>query len=375
VQRSSEIEQTNKATATRFIQAFNTDDWDTVREAVASNYVFHHPLGGTVQAGPEGMVSAWSGFKASLPDSWHPIPVMIAEGDYISVLLPTYGHFTGEPYHGFPPTGKWLEYGMVNMTRLEEGKIVEMWFGMDSLAEMQQMGVAPSAPPRDLNETEKANIELFQQTVNTQNREYDNVAAFDDAVIALGPPQYGENTSMRKVEIYRFANSSPTLVYTYEFITNPPYSGNPSVDTEASRTVVERWLNDVLIGHNLNALDAIASPNILVHPTAMPCEANHYSIIGVKQWLAQQWNAFPDLTISDYFTIAQGDIVAARWIARGTSQGNFLILPPTGNTIEYTGVSIYRIEDSKIAEIWETRNTLGIMRQLNPEMGGGHHHH
>jgi predicted SnoaL-like aldol condensation-catalyzing enzyme len=73
MQRSSEIEQTNKANATRFIQAFNTDDWDTVREVVASNYVFHHPVGGTVQAGQEGMVSAWSGFKTSLPDSWHPI--------------------------------------------------------------------------------------------------------------------------------------------------------------------------------------------------------------------------------------------------------------------------------------------------------------
>ena len=63
--------ETNKATATRFIEAFNTADWDTVREVVAPNYVFHHPVGGTVQAGPEGMVAAWSDFKAALPDAWH----------------------------------------------------------------------------------------------------------------------------------------------------------------------------------------------------------------------------------------------------------------------------------------------------------------
>ena len=375
MERPSAIEQTNKATAIRFIQAFNNDDWKAVREVVASNYVFHHPIGGTVQAGPEGMVSAWSGFKAALPDSWHPIPVMITEGDYVTVLLPTYGHFTGEPYHGFPPTGKWVEYGMVNMVRLEEGKLAEMWFGMDSLAEMQQMGVAPSAEPRKPSLTEKANIEAFQRNVNTQNREYDNVAAFDDAVVALGPPQHGEATTTRRVEIYRFAEGSPTLLYAYEFMTNPPYSGDPSVDTEASRTVAERWINDVLIGHKLNALDAITSPSILVHRTAMPCEASHYGISGVKQWLGDQWSAFPDLTIADYFSTARGDIVAARWAARGTSQGNFLILPPTGKTVEYTGVSMYRIEDGKIAEIWETRNTLGIMRQLNPEMGGEHHKH
>jgi predicted SnoaL-like aldol condensation-catalyzing enzyme len=134
-----------KEIATRFIHAFNTDDWDTVREVVAPNYTFHHPIGGTVQAGPEGMVGVWADFKASLPDSWHPIPVMITEGDFLAVLLPTYGHFTGKPYHGAPPTNRWLEYGMVNIVRFENDKIAENWFGMDPLAEQQQMGAIPSS--------------------------------------------------------------------------------------------------------------------------------------------------------------------------------------------------------------------------------------
>jgi len=374
VQGPKEIEGKNKMTATRFIEAFNTDDWDTVRDVVAPDYVFHHPLGGTVQAGPEGMVVAWSIFKAALPDSWHPIPVMIAEGDYVAVLLPTYGNFT-EPHDGIPPTGKWLEYGMVNIVRLENGKIAEMWFGMDSLVEMQQMGVAPSLPPRELSKTEKANIELFQQTVNRQIEQYDNLTAFNDVVIALGPPQYIEDTATRRVEIYRVTNGSLALVRTHQFTTNPPYSGDPSVDTEASRALVERWFNETLIGHDLKSLDMIALPEILIHQTAMPCEASFYGINGVKQWLGEQWRSFPDLAITDYFTLAQGDIVAAHWTARGTSEGNFLILPPTGKTVEYTGVSMYRIEEGRIAEIWETRNTLGIMQQLNPEMGGGQQHY
>ena len=46
---NTEIEK-NKEIATRFIRAFNTDDWDTVREVVAPNYTFHHPIGGMVQA-------------------------------------------------------------------------------------------------------------------------------------------------------------------------------------------------------------------------------------------------------------------------------------------------------------------------------------
>ncbi len=141
-----------------------------------------------------------------------------------------------------------------------------------------------------------------------------------------------------------------------------------------SRAVVDRWFDEVLSDHDLAALAEVASPNILVHPTAMPCEAGYYATSGVEQWLGEQWSAFPDLRVVDDFSVASGDIVAARWHARGTSQGDFLGVAPTGRSLDYTGLSMYRIEDGRIAEIWETRNTLGILHQLDPRIGGGHHH-
>jgi predicted SnoaL-like aldol condensation-catalyzing enzyme len=39
--------------------------------------------------------------------------------------------------------------------------------------------------------------------------------------------------------------------------------------------------------------------------------------------------------------------------------------------VEYTGVSMYRIEDGKIAEIWDTRNTLGIHASSSTRPRGG----
>jgi hypothetical protein len=47
----------------------------------------------------------------------------------------------------------------------------------------------------------KANVELFQQTLNTTGLEFDNLTAFGDVVVALGPPQHAEDTATRKVEI------------------------------------------------------------------------------------------------------------------------------------------------------------------------------
>jgi predicted ester cyclase len=218
-------QEINRAAAARFIEVFNSDAWDVLRDVVASEFVLHHPMGGTMQLGPEGMKAVWSHFKAALPDAWHPIPVMITEGDYLANLLPTYGNFTGDPHQGIPPTGEWLEYGMVNIVRLEDGRLVEGWFGMDPLVEMQQMGAVPASPPRQLSPTETANVELFETTVNTSGLEYDNVTAFGDVVVALGPPQYAEDTKVRSLEIYSLVDGALSLVRSHEFPTIPAFAG------------------------------------------------------------------------------------------------------------------------------------------------------
>lgn len=370
---SIDVREANKATAVRFIHGFNENDWDAVREVVAPGFVFHHPLGGTVEAGPEGMVSTWAGFKVLSPDSWHPIPVMIAEGDDVAVLLPTYGTFTGQGEHAPPPTGGRLDYGMVNMVRFEHGQLAEMWFGMDSLVEMQQMGVAPRPPLPELGAAAQANLTAFHNILSAAGT--DNVAAFDDAIVAMGPPQADRATASRRVDIYRFDDKTPTQVYEHVMVTNPSYGGDLGVDANASRAAVERWIDEVVNAHDAGVIDALVTPHLLIHPTAMPCEAAFFGTSGATAWLEEQWNAFPDLTLTDLHSVACGDIVAVRWTARATSKGQFMGVTPTGDIVEFTGVTMYRIEDGSLAEIWDTRNTLGILHQLNPHLGAHGHHH
>lgn len=359
----------------RFIEVFNTDTWDDLARVVAPEFVLHHPMGGTMQLGPGGMGQVWAHFKAALPDAWHPIPVMICEGSYVAVLLPTYGHFTGAPHQGITPTGAWLEYGMVNIVRLENGRLAEGWFGMDPLVELQQMGAAPTPPPRTLSAAERANVDLFLRTLDASAPEFDNLTAFGDVVVAFRPPQHASDTKVRAVEIHRVGHGKMSAVRSHEFATVPPYAGASSVDTEASRSLVTRFIDTVLNGRDMEALAEIASPDILIHPTAMPCEAGFYGVDGVGRWLEASWEAFADLVVADYATVAHGDIVAVRWTARGTSTGDFLTLPATGGTIEFTGVSMYRVEDGGIAEIWDTRNTLGILQQLQPDLVAAGQHH
>lgn len=359
---------TNLAAATRFIDVFNTDSWDTLSEVVTHDFTLHHPMGGTKQLGPEGMAQVWGHFKAALPDSWHPIPVMITEGDYLANLLPTYGTFDGEPHHGIPPTGRRLEYGMVNIVRFEDAKLAEAWFGMDPLVELQQMGAAPTPPDRKLTPFERENIDRFRETVPPGAR-FDKVTAIGETVIALGPPQFLPETRTRELDIFEVFDGKLRRIYHHDMTIDPPYTGNPTADTEVTKLVAKRYFEEVLAGHELEALAMLASPDILIHPTGMPCEATHYGLKGAARWLTETWSAFPDLVVEDVHSVASGDILAVRWSARGTSKGAFLHLPPTDAVVEFTGVSMYRVEDGLIAEIWETCDTFGIMRQLNPELG------
>ena len=49
---------------------------------------------------------------------------------------------------------------------------------------------------------------------------------------------------------------------------------------------------------------------------------------------------------------------------RGTHLGAFQGMPPTGKQVTYTGILIYRIVDSKIAEQWTEFDLLGFLRRL-----------
>jgi len=90
-----------------------------------------------------------------------------------------------------------------------------------------------------------------------------------------------------------------------------------------------------------------------------------------RQEAADFRRGFPDAVSIIEDLIAEGDMVAARWSSRATHLGEYLGVPPTGNQVEFTGISVYRIEGGRIAESWTEEDELGLMRQIGavPEPG------
>src|SRR4051794_17149996 len=74
--------------------------------------------------------------------------------------------------------------------------------------------------------------------------------------------------------------------------------------------------------------------------------------------------AFSDLSIVPEKLIAEGDMVAVYWIARGTNTGAGNGLPATGKKVEQSGITIWRIVNGKIKEEWSAFDQLSMMKQL-----------
>ena len=90
-----------------------------------------------------------------------------------------------------------------------------------------------------------------------------------------------------------------------------------------------------------------------------------------KQEAADFRRGFPDVTSTIEDLIAEGDKVVARWRSRATHRGDYMGMPPSGKEVQIVGISVYRIEEGKIAEAWTVEDQFGLLRQIGaiPEPG------
>ncbi len=135
----------NKAIIRRLYDEIHSKgNWAAVDELVGTNFVDHNPPAPDFPSGPEGVKQTLGMFRSALPDMHVTVEDIIAEGDKVAARITMSGTHRGE-LMGVAPTGKQITLGLIDITRLADGKIVERWGEGDMLGMMQQLGVVP--PP------------------------------------------------------------------------------------------------------------------------------------------------------------------------------------------------------------------------------------
>ena len=132
--------QQHKALIRRFYEeVWSKGNLDAAEDIFADNYVRHDLRPGNPATGPEGQKRIAADFRAAFPDLHMTIDLMIAEGDMVVARWTTEGTNTG-PWGTVPPTGKRARFSGVNIFRIQNGKVVELWNHRDDLGVMQQLG-------------------------------------------------------------------------------------------------------------------------------------------------------------------------------------------------------------------------------------------
>lgn len=86
---------------------------------------------------------------------------------------------------------------------------------------------------------------------------------------------------------------------------------------------------------------------------------------GVKRVSERVLSALADLRVEMDIMIAEADKVAVRHRAQARHVGNFMGVPATGKILTWTTISIYRIENGRIAERWGLIDHADLLRQLS----------
>jgi steroid delta-isomerase-like uncharacterized protein len=130
--------------------------------------------------------------------------------------------------------------------------------------------------------------------------------------------------------------------------------------SEQNKTLARRWFEDLFNRGDLDAAQEILSAEFVDH---LPREEER-GLEELKQYVVMYRAAFPDIRDTIDEVVAEGEKVVVRWTSRGSHQGEFMGVAPTGRHVTFSGMRLFRIAENKIAESWVNIDQLGLLEQL-----------
>jgi len=80
---------------------------------------------------------------------------------------------------------------------------------------------------------------------------------------------------------------------------------------------------------------------------------------------------FPDFVMQVEDCVIEGDRIVTRVTGRGTHEGEWMDIRPTGRVIRVKGINIDRIRDDLIVEHWGEADTIGMLMQMGVDPFAG----
>ena len=133
---------------------------------------------------------------------------------------------------------------------------------------------------------------------------------------------------------------------------------------DQNKALLFRYIEAVWHKENPAAVDDFLAPNCRRYrsPIRSPLTRQQQ-----KELLIGFRATFPDVTIELEDILAEGHKNAFRSKMRGTHQGKFLDIAPTGREVIFSLLEIIRVEDGRFVEQWGGPDIYDLLQQLGGE--------
>ena len=129
---------------------------------------------------------------------------------------------------------------------------------------------------------------------------------------------------------------------------------------ERNKEMVRAFVTEVFINHDLSVLDQYLRDDYVQHNPDVPQGKE-----GFRQFFEQTFKAMPDFKYTLKALVADEDQVWVYSTSAGThTDGDWLGVGPTGNSLSFDVVDMFRIQGGKLAEHWDVADTYTLFNQL-----------
>ena len=134
--------------------------------------------------------------------------------------------------------------------------------------------------------------------------------------------------------------------------------------SEENKRLIHRWFEEVWNKGRADAIDEMFDKNGIAHGLSDDPANPLKGPSGFKPFHTLFREAFPNMIVVVEDVFAEGDKVAARCSVRGKHEGDFGEIAATHSPVDFTGITIVRINNGKIVEAWNNFDFMSMYRQV-----------
>lgn len=181
----------------------------------------------------------------------------------------------------------------------------------------------------------------------------------------LGMPATGKRVKFTGSGIARVKDGKFTEIWNdIDFLKMQYDLAAPTPAASDYSNFVHRWFDEVWNKGNADVIDEMFAEDGRANGLKDESGNTIVGPKGYKPFHASFRSAFPDLKVEVEDTITEGDKIAVRCRVKATHCGDGIGVTPCNTPVEFTFMSIVRIENGKIAEAWNNVDFMDMYEQL-----------